>query len=172
MYEDFAIVQAELTHVPEIIRIWSDGAQDALGKFVEDGERNYEDFFHQKVQNQDIIFQIWVAVSSDKSVLGWQSLSPITNNPVVRNLMAESSTYICLNRRKKGIGKALVEHAMKHAKNTSLQYVVAFVNQNNKIVLDTAIQIGWQCIGTFPASPKAELPIGINFIVYVVPKTD
>jgi L-amino acid N-acyltransferase YncA len=169
MGESFEIRKAELGDLQEIIRIWANGSQDALGKPIGDGNINYEDFFRQKVQSQDGIFQIWVAVDSDKSILGWQSLSPMTNNPAVRNYIAESSTYVCPKRRKEGVGKALVEYGLKHSKNTDLRYVMAFVRKGNEGVLKIADETGCQPIGTIPASPKSEVNDELIFITHVVP---
>lgn len=166
MRDFFCIRQANLKDVPAITRIWLEGAKEAFGLHRDD--QNYEDFFYEKVKHQNDVFQIWVAVDAG-DIIGWQSLSPLTNNPIAHRLFAESSTYVSLNNRHRGVGRKLVEHALKFAQETCLLYVTAFVSNDNEKILEIVKQTGWTTVGGLPPSQKASPPLQISFIAYSVP---
>ena len=167
MSESFSIRKATSDDVVEITRIWKDGATLSLGTSIK--EQDYEKFFESKVNAQNNTFQVWVAVNVEGEILGWQGLLPIRNNPAILFLFAESSTYISPQNKAKGLGKALVEYALDHAKKTDLQYISAFVAESNTYSLRIADALGWHRIGLVPASPKSDSSVNLIFIVYCVP---
>src|SRR5579863_7183781 len=99
------IRQSTVDDLGEVVRIWREGSTASLGIDLPDGD--YPAYFAAKIRDQDDTFQLWVQEDSDGSIMGWQSLFPFRNNPVVARLMAESSTYVCPRHHGKGVGRSL-----------------------------------------------------------------
>jgi L-amino acid N-acyltransferase YncA len=112
----------------------------ALG-FIPDDARDYRESFAEKIASQTTEFKIWVAESVQSSILGWQSLLPTQNNPAIRPFVAESSTYVAVDNEYKGVGTAIMRHALKQAERSRLQRVVGFVLASNLPMLRLFIRL-------------------------------
>ena len=164
--ETYYIRQATLEDCAEVTRIWLAG-QQSQGIT---GKGDCSEMFRHKIEKQDDVFQVWVAEDEHECILGWQSLSPIINNPFLKHLMAESSTYICPNHRVKGVGRQLLVNALRHAEETPLKYVVAFVVAHNVGILRIIDGVGFKRIGLLPTDYKSPDSPEWMFIAYEVPK--
>lgn len=165
--DDFTIRSATASDLPAILEIWKSGVELSLGMPI--AVDDYSKYFESQLRTQCDIFKFWVAESSEKHILGWQSLQPTRNNPVVRPHFAESSTYISPHSRSRGLGTSLIAHALQHASGTQIQYVTAFVSPSNEQSIRIAAALGFDLVGTVPASPKASLKVDLLFYVYRVP---
>lgn len=149
----------------EINRIWCAGQED-LGV---PSNHDCSGIFAQRVEQQDSVFQVWVAEDDAGNLLGWQSLSPLMSHPVLRHVMAESSTYISPDRRVRGIGRALLSHALRHARDTPLKYVVAFLFADNAGALRITDNLGFKRVGDLPNDYKIKDNHEWMFLAYEVP---
>jgi L-amino acid N-acyltransferase YncA len=77
-------------------------------------------FFAERVDRQNEIFGIWVALFED-TIVGWQGLQPCRNNPMEALKVAESSTYVSPTSRARGVGRALLVFAQEHAARVQLK---------------------------------------------------
>jgi L-amino acid N-acyltransferase YncA len=162
----YHIRQANLNDCAEIERIWRAG-QNCLRIPLSD--TYWADIFRRRVETQDDVFQVWVAEDDAGDLLGWQSLSPTMNHPVLRNLIAESSTYICPNQQAKGVGRGLLSYALRHAQNTPLKYVVAFIFTDNVGALRIIDSLGFKRVGDLPNTYNIKDNHEWMFIAYEVP---
>lgn len=161
----YNIRQATRDDCAEIDRIWRVG-QETLGVPLDTYSSSV---FDNRVEKQDRVFQVWVAEDDAGTILGWQSLSPIMSHPVLRHVMAESSTYICPDRRASGVGRALLSHALRHSQDTPLKYVVAFLFADNIGALRITDSLGFKRVGDFPNAYKIKDNHKWMFIAYEVP---
>lgn len=149
-----------------LARIWVDG-QRAMPVHIED--RDYTPMFAEKIAHQTPCFPVWVATTADGTVAGWQALSPSISHPYLQQFFAESSTYIDPATRAKGVGRALLSHAIEYAERTTLRYVTAYIKTDNAGALRLTDALGFQRIGDLPwPGEDGKLP-HLMFLVYAVP---
>lgn len=164
------IRQADLTDLSEIARIWRTGQPISTGIKVP-SQKQAELWLKDRLEKQDDNFQVWVAVSdSEQKIIGWQSLCPFTQQPLINQFWAESSTYIDVNNRYRGIGHALLQHALNHSKSTSLEYVFGFISPNETVTVKLIESVGFQRLSLLPKSTKHISDHHFELICYVVPK--
>ena len=166
--DDITIRQAETCDVDQVTKIWADNSALALGFAPNDG-CDYQEYFAQKIANQTAAFKIWVAESTEGSILGWQSLLPTRNNPAILNLTAESSTYVALDHRYKGVGTAVMRHALRQAERSRLQWVIGFTLASNLPMLKVAHSLGWKEVGRVPTALKPPISDDLLVLMYQVP---
>ncbi|HVW99908.1 MAG TPA: GNAT family N-acetyltransferase [Candidatus Babeliaceae bacterium] len=111
--------------------------------------------FRQNFSSRHGICNFWVAVDFSKNILGWQSLIQSSNNPFRENLYAESSTYIAKDNRFKGVGKALLAHAVSEAEKSHLHYLIGFVTVDNAASVKIVKETGWIGLGVIPPNSKS-----------------
>jgi L-amino acid N-acyltransferase YncA len=166
--DTFTIRQAEPRDAEQITKIWSDNSASALG-FIAKEPRDYRAYFAERIRTQTAEFKIWVAESPDDYLLGWQSLLPTRNNPAILNFMAESSTYVRVDNKYKGVGTAVMRHALKQAEGTKLQWASGFALASNLPMLKVAYSLGWKEVGRVPTALKPPISDDLLFLVYQVP---
>jgi L-amino acid N-acyltransferase YncA len=165
--EHFRIRQAEARDAEHIARIWTHGSALSLGYMPDSAD--YASYFAGKIASQTLEFKVWLAEATDGSILGWQALLPCRNNPVILHLMAESSTYVAREDTKKGVGLAVMRHALKEAEKSKLQYVIGFVLASNKPMLKIVYTLGWKEVGPLPRALKPPIVDDVIFLIYPVP---
>lgn len=164
---EYQIRQAKPEDSVDMARIWVSG-QELMGIPVKPAD--YAAVFRDKVGHQDDIFQVWCAETPEGRVIGWQSISPYINHPYLKPYFGESSTYVCATTRARGLGRALLVHALEHAANTSIRYVTANVLANNARILKICDDLGFVRVGLFPPPIKEAVIPELLFIVYPVPQ--
>jgi L-amino acid N-acyltransferase YncA len=164
----YYIRRARLEDLDEVLQIWMESQEHPFEQRLNEME-DYEQALRKKIERRDSIFQLWLAEDQEGRILGWQSLSPLTSDPITKHLYAESSTYIRSGQGNQGLEKALIAHALAHARRSSLQCVVTIVAESNRVALYTGEELGFSQIGTLPTAPKnPEMP-GFAFLIYEVP---
>lgn len=133
-----------------IFDIWLEGIDNSfdLSRFREEEIRQK---FQANFREREGIFNFWVAEDEERQIVGWQSLVKFSNNPFRQTTYAESSTYIAKGTRLKGLGKTLLDHAVKQAEQSSLEYIIAFIAEKNAAARKMAQDVGWMEIGAIPA---------------------
>jgi L-amino acid N-acyltransferase YncA len=154
----FKIRRAEAKDDKEMIAIWKAGAVKAGVPLAIEDIYDVEEFFLGRLKGQTEIFQIWVAESEGGEILGWQSLSACTNNPVTRGFMAESSTYVRPEAARQGVGKALLLHAMNHAQQKGLRLLQGYISLGNTASAELVKRLGWQHAYTLPVGLLKDAP--------------
>ena len=152
-----------------IALIWTEGIASAVPALTNDQGTLPEEHFRNALALQDGTFQLWVAELSGMGIVGWQSLMPCRNNPVLRTSMAESSTYVSANARGYQIGTKLLEHAINHAVHSPLRYLLAFVAAGNEPMLRVSQKLGFEIAMTMPGSPRLSASHPWHLLVYTVP---
>ena len=161
---EYIIRQAILKDVEAVTRIWMEGSKKSLGFTIPDSD--YERFFSKKISNQTDEFRMWIAEKKDGTILGWQSLFETRINPAINNLMAESSTYVSKHNTVKGIGKLLLNHALKYCSDsTNIRYVFGLVLNENTKSLKMCKEVGFVDMGVLPKKWNRDFP-SWNFVVY------
>jgi L-amino acid N-acyltransferase YncA len=145
--------------------IWLSGSTVSLGFAADFPEA--ATWLRTAVNSQNSIFKFWVAENVGGQIVGWQSLMPTRNNPVMRTLVAESSTYCSLTLGEHGLGTQLIEIASRHADNSPLQYIVGTISEGNAAMRKIVAKAGWKEIGQIPASDKPPACPQAVFVVYV-----
>ena len=159
------IRQASKRDCHAIFEIWQRGVSASLGF-----EANFQDgeaYFLQIIKSQDATFKVWVAENTNGKILAWQSLMPTRNNPIMRGLVAESSTYCDLNNNQKGIATQLINVASIHADKSALQYIVGTISEKNAAMRHIVDKAGWKEVGQIPGSNKPPASDSNVFVVYV-----
>jgi L-amino acid N-acyltransferase YncA len=161
---------ATIDDAESIERIWREGSSTSLG--FQAGFIETRDYFIQCIQDGSDTFKFWVATDYIGNIIGWQSLRPTEANPIMRNLVSVSSTYVDPCCRIRGVGTALVKQAMQHADESSLHYITACVSTKNCAVIKIAFNLGWQKVGVIPSSSKHPcVPEAISIIYIANAKT-
>jgi len=167
MGENYTIRQATLDDVTEVARVWAEGSMASLGFSISPSD--YEEHFAKRIASQTEEFKLWIAEDSDGSVLGWQSLLPTRNNPAIVDFMAESSTYVSARNKAKGVGTNVMQHALKYAERTRLQWVIGWVLQSNVPMLRICDSLGWQRVGPVARALKPPTGADLLLLVYIIP---
>jgi L-amino acid N-acyltransferase YncA len=163
--------------------IWEEGIQAAFTNAslsTADRRDFYRQFFLNALQNQDQNFKFW-GYFEDSELVGWQSLLPCQSAPMIWHKFAESSTYIRAGSRYRGVGKALLQHAIYQARHHSeLAYIMGYVSDGNPHVEALVQEVGFQRIGPLPKSAKDDIvgrenrggamrdPLGRTLVIWVV----
>jgi L-amino acid N-acyltransferase YncA len=131
-----------------IVGIWFEGLEASfpVGSFE---KSNIRQRFRENFDSRKGIFNYWVAEDKDR-ILGWQSLSQATTNPLKENLFAESSTYVRKEARALGVAEKLLSYVIDEARLSDLRYLVAYVAKDNLAVRKLAVATGWVEIGELP----------------------
>ena len=111
-----------------IYAIWLEGIVHSFAGF--DYPADLREQFHNNFATCRPPFGFWVAETVGE-VVGWQSLLPCTSNPLKRHLLAESSTYVAVGTQTRGMGYALLRHALAEAGERGLQFVFGYVLAGN-----------------------------------------
>ena len=142
---------AEEEDFETIYSIWMEGVSNSFPIEEFDTVRLREKFVSNFAARQGV-FNYWVATEPDGLVVGWQSLIRASNNPFREQRYAESSTYVARTHRHLGVGALLLEHAIKEAQKSQLEYVLGFVTSSNQATRKITREQGWQEIGTIPST--------------------
>ena len=154
MTNQFTIRIAQDEDCDAIYSIWRDGISNSFEVKNEENMVLYKKRFRNNFDNRNSIFNFWVAVDDENNILGWQSLTRAFVHPFKTENFAESSTYISLLNRYKGVGKSLMTHAIEEAQKSPLEYIIGFVAVHNETALKLTDETGWQRIGVLPTSSK------------------
>lgn len=147
-----------------IYAIWLDGIENSFDKKAID-EQAVRQKFRSNFQERQGIFNYWLAVDGEQNILGWQSLIRYSNNPFRQDTYAESSTYIAKHTRTQGIGKLLLEHMLKEAEKSKLEYVIGFVSLTNAAARKITEETGWMEVGIIPPPKKGDYIFPKSFLV-------
>lgn len=163
----FKIMQARKIHVSQIIDIWESGCKNSID-MDHDSFRSddFKIYFKNLIQQQDDTFRVWVAVKEEREVIGWQSLTRCCHIPLLRDLEAESSTYV---RRRSGeptVGEELLTHAITHANQSQIQYIFGHITATNRAAIRLANKCGFQWVGQIPPTSKHPARAGHKLFVY------
>ena len=147
-----------------IYSIWLDGIKNSYDDTSIDPQTLKEKFSSNFNQRQGI-FNFWVAVDAENKIWGWQSLVRCLNHPFKDNTYAESSTYLSIENRFKGLGKLLLGYVLKEAEKSSLEYVIGFVATNNVAAIKITKATGWIEVGIMPPSKSCKSKLTKLFLV-------
>jgi L-amino acid N-acyltransferase YncA len=136
-----------------IFSIWLEGIANSF-KFDETDKVKIKEKFTFNFTQRQGIFNFWVAIDSEKTILGWQSLINTLSHPFKNETFAESSTYISKNNRFEGVGKLLLGYAISEAKKSELEYILGFVSMDNEPAKQICKETGWTEIGVLPQGRK------------------
>lgn len=151
---EYAIRPATLADVEQIFEIWLEGLSQSLGTPFQATQRHRDDF-ERVVREQDDDFKVFVAEDvANGRIYGWQSLVPFRANPLVRGNMAELSAYTRREATRNNVGRDLIFHALRHADQSRLQYVVCYVAKTNERALMIAQRAGFMMVGTLPTMQR------------------
>jgi phosphinothricin acetyltransferase len=86
----------------------------------------------------------------DGQVTGWCSLSPYRRGRAALRFTAEISYYIALACRRRGLGQALIEHALEACPALQIRHLFAIVLENNGASLRLLEKMGFEQWGYLP----------------------
>ena len=162
---DLLIRQSLSTDFNEIFDIWLIGQQSSLNiELSIDEAEKYKERLKKLFVEQDDNFKFFVATANNE-IIGWQYLMPTENNPWLRNLVAESSTYVRRDYVNSGVGVSLIKKAMKSAKSSDICQIVAKVRRENESVIKMLQVLGWEIIGETKAANKKP---GVPYFIYLI----
>lgn len=150
--EKFAIRRAAAQDAAAITSIWMEGVRGAHG-LEPPPEEQVQAFFDERIAQQTEVFAIWVAIVEAR-VVGWQGLQPCRPNPISK--MAESSTYVASDSKARGVGRALIAHAQRHASSVGLQHILGFILVSNLAVIRIVESSGWSRVGALPRAREED----------------
>ncbi len=90
----------------------------------------------------------WVA-EADGKIAGWLSLQPFREKPAY-GITAEVSVYISSKRQRQGIGRRLLDEAVRRAPALGIRNLMALVFAHNEPSLRLFESLGFQRWGTLP----------------------
>jgi L-amino acid N-acyltransferase YncA len=157
--------RAAVEDLNAIADIWRKGITASLG--FDAGFPDIEGYFRECLREESDTSKFWVAKSREGKVIGWQSLRPTRANPILRNLVAESSTYVDLDCGLHGVGTALIHAATRHADASALLYITGYITDGNGAMRSIVSKAGWIEIGKVPSSAKSPRAPEASFWIYV-----
>jgi phosphinothricin acetyltransferase len=86
----------------------------------------------------------------DGEVAGWCSLSPYRPGRAAMRFTAEISYYIATRHQRRGLGTALVEHALATCPAFGIKHVFAIVLEGNQASLKLLEKMGFEQWGYLP----------------------
>ena len=106
---------------------------------------NRQDWFHEHNPNAR---PLWVALENDV-IVGWLSFQSFYGRPAY-HATAELSVYVAPERRRKGIGNALLAKAIEHAPRLGLKTLLGFIFGHNDASLRLFEKFGFHRWGVLP----------------------
>ena len=91
---------------------------------------------------------IWV-MESDETILGWLSFGSFYGRPAY-SATAELGIYVAPNYRRLGIGRQLLESAIRHCPSLSINTLLGFIFAHNQASLRLFEELGFQRWGYLP----------------------
>ncbi len=127
-----------------IYKIWEINQAASTGKQIQKKESdNLKKEFRGLFQNAKGFF--FVAYQTDnQQVVGWQSILPLVNNPLLSENITETSVYIDPMYLGKGIGSLLFGHTCKYLKRTEVRIVIAWIKAKNVASQKMVERSGWK----------------------------
>lgn len=86
----------------------------------------------------------------NEQVAGWCSLSPYRPGRAALRFTAEISYYIALSQHRRGLGTALVEHALAACPALEIRHLFAIVLEGNQASLGLLEKMGFEQWGYLP----------------------
>jgi RimJ/RimL family protein N-acetyltransferase len=115
--------------VQSIVQIWIDGPGASVIPDVPILGRSYHDYFCDSLVHPRT--KVWVACQN-ATIAGWVALNVFRFNPALIDTMAEISFYTNQQFKRKGVGRAMIMHALQHAQeNTDLEWIFAITAESN-----------------------------------------
>lgn len=151
-----------------IYAIWLEGIAHSFAGFAHPVDLREQ--FEHTFTSCRLPFGFWVAEEAGL-VLGWQSLLPCTGNPLKRQLLAESSTYVAGGTRSKGVGEALLRRALAEAEARELQFVLGWVLAGNEPMRVLTRRCGFEPSSNTFTPQVPPLTSAKELWVYTVPAT-
>jgi L-amino acid N-acyltransferase YncA len=103
------------------------------------------DWFHEHNPNER---PLWVALVND-DIVGWLSFQSFYGRPAY-HATAELSVYVASDRRRKGIGNALLTKAIERAPQLGLKTLLGFIFAHNDASLLLFEKLGFLRWGVLP----------------------
>jgi phosphinothricin acetyltransferase len=111
---------------------------------------------------------LWVAEDAEAQIAGWASLSTFYPRAAWAPT-AELSLYVHPDRRRAGVGRALLEHTVAAAMNGSIDNIIALVFAHNAISLHLLEVVGFERWGLLPS--VCQMPEGRRDVVILGRRT-
>jgi L-amino acid N-acyltransferase YncA len=158
---EITIRPATIADLDPIARIWCEGFESSFGKEPPTYDSTLL-FFSSHLQLSHP-WGYWMA-EANGVVVGWQSLLPSRPSPISK--WACSSTYIARDNHAKGVGRALVTFASRHAESSGLSHIEALIRIQNHAAVRIADSLGWKKVGLVPQDPEIS---DLALYIYPVP---
>ncbi|MFN8155687.1 MAG: N-acetyltransferase family protein [Bacteroidia bacterium] len=146
---------AEEKDIPEITQIYNEAVRNTTATFDTE-EKTTEDrllwFRHHDEQHPVIVAE------AEGRVAGWASLSKWSDR-CAYDSTAETSLYVHVDFRQRGIGKQLMEVLVLEARKLGLHTLLARITHGNEQSIYLHERMGFQLIGTMKE-------VGIKFDKY------
>jgi phosphinothricin acetyltransferase len=139
---------ASLTDLPRIVEIYNQviTAGNATADTVPFSVEARLDWFNQHDANQ---YPIYVCKDESRKILGYLSLSPYRDRPALART-AEVSYYVDYGQHGKGIGSALMQHALADCARIGKKVLLAIVLEWNAPSIKLLEKFGFEKWGYLP----------------------
>jgi L-amino acid N-acyltransferase YncA len=91
---------------------------------------------------------------ADGAVVGFQNTQPLVTYTHAFDHVGETSTYVDLSRRRRGIAKQLFQTSFARALDKGYEKIFTFVRGDNPAALQTYLHHGFHVVGTARRHPK------------------
>lgn len=92
---------------------------------------------------------LWVYCDAENRVGGWLSLRSFYGRPAY-HATVETGVYVDPSLQRRGIGRALLDHALQHAPAMGIRTLLAFVFSHNAASIDLFSNAGFSTWGLLP----------------------
>jgi phosphinothricin acetyltransferase len=139
---------ASLTDLPRIVEIYNQAilSQNVTGDTIPFSVEARLDWFNQHDANQ---YPIYVCEDESRKILGYLSLSPYRDRRALART-AEVSYYVDYGQHGKGIGSALMQHALEDCPRIGKKMLLAIVLEWNAPSIKLLEKFGFEKWGTLP----------------------
>ncbi len=106
-------------------------------------------------RNHNAPYAVFVA-EIDGLVAGYVALSPYRNGRKAFSGTCEINYYLAQRYRGRGIGKALIDHAIEHAGKVGFHMMVAIILASNQRSIDLLLRRGFAVSGRLPEAARID----------------
>lgn len=106
--------------------------------------------------NKHTVERPLIVCEEEGKIIGWYNLHPFYGRPAYRATV-ELAIYVHADYRAKGLGKIILQQALKHAQELKIESVLGFIFANNIASLKLFEKEGFNQWGFLPAVAEIDL---------------
>lgn len=148
MIDTFTITDCGPSHLDAIAAILNSAIVETTAVY-EYHPRTTEQMQRWFETKQEQRHPILGAIDGAGALLGYATFGPFRAFPAFK-YTAEHSVYVAASARGRGVGKALLDRVIQHAKDSAYHVLIGVIDRHNAASIRLHENAGYRCAGTLP----------------------